>query len=63
MVDRFLGAFRATPDLLLVGVRIARASGDRFAEERYARRLRAEFPGFRQLRQLSQPPPRKGAEP
>lgn len=51
-LDRFIDAFRPTPDLLLLGVRIARAQGDRFAEERYARRLRVEFPESDQLRQL-----------
>ena len=51
-LDRFVDAFRPTPDLLLLGVRIARAQGDRMAEERYARRLRIEFPDSDQLRQL-----------
>lgn len=51
-LDRFLEAFRPTPDLLLLGVRIARAQNDRSAEERYARRLRVEFPDSDQMRQL-----------
>ncbi|HVO47681.1 MAG TPA: type IV pilus biogenesis/stability protein PilW [Steroidobacteraceae bacterium] len=52
-VDRFLGAFDATPDLLLLGVRIAQKQGDRLAEERYARRLRMDFPGSDQARALA----------
>jgi type IV pilus assembly protein PilF len=52
LVDRFLAANKATPDLLLLGARLARAQGDRLAEERYGRRLRLEFPDAAQLRQL-----------
>lgn len=51
-LDRFLDTYRPTPDLLLLGVRIARAQNDRMAEERYARRLRVEFPDSDQLREL-----------
>lgn len=53
VVDRFLGAFDATPDLLLVGVRITQKQGDRRAEERFARRLRLDFPGSDQARVLA----------
>ncbi len=52
-VDGFIGAFEATPDLLLIGVRIARKQGDRLAEERFARRLRMDFPGSEQARALA----------
>lgn len=52
-VDGYLGAFRATPDLLLLGVRVTRALGDRLASERYARRLRTDFPESQQTRALS----------
>jgi len=51
-IDRFLTAFRPTPDLLLLAVKIARAQHDRGAEERFARRLRVEFPDSDQMRQL-----------
>ena len=51
-LDRFLDTYRPTPELLLLGVRIARAQNDRMAEERYARRLRIEFPDSDQLREL-----------
>ena len=56
-VDRFLTAFRPTPELLLLAVKIARAQNDRGAEERFARRLRVEFPDSDQMRQL--PPLRR----
>jgi type IV pilus assembly protein PilF len=53
IVDRFLETQRPTADLLLLGVRIARAQGDRLAEERFARRLRVEFPDAPQTRSLA----------
>lgn len=53
-VDRFLGAFDATPDLLLIGVRITQKQGDRLAEERFARKLRLDFPGSEQARVLAE---------
>jgi len=52
-VDEYLAAFEATPDLLLLGARAATALGDRLAAEKYARRLRLEFPDSRQQRELS----------
>lgn len=51
-LDRFVDTFRPTPELLLLGVRIARAQRDQAAEERYGRRLRVEFPDSDQARQL-----------
>jgi type IV pilus assembly protein PilF len=51
-VDTYLGAFSATPDLLLLGVRVTNALGDRLAAERYARRLRVDFPDAQQNREL-----------
>jgi type IV pilus assembly protein PilF len=53
-LDRFLGTFKPTPDLLLLGVRVARATGDRLGEERYARTLRVEFPQSEQVRALAE---------
>jgi len=52
-IDTFIGAFDATPDLLLLGVRTARAQGDRLAYERFARRLRLDFPSSAQTRALA----------
>jgi type IV pilus assembly protein PilF len=54
-VDKYLASYDATADLLLVGAKIARAVGDRVAEDKYTRRLRVEFPGSQQLRALSDP--------
>lgn len=51
-VDQYLAAFNATPDLLLLGVRAAHTLGDRLAAERYARRLRVEFPDSAQVRAI-----------
>jgi type IV pilus assembly protein PilF len=52
-VDSFVSSFEATPDLLLLGVRIARKQGDRLAEERFARKLRLDFPSSDQARTLA----------
>jgi type IV pilus assembly protein PilF len=51
-LDRYLASNEATADLLLLGVRMSRAQGDRMAEEKYTRRLRIEFAGSEQLRSL-----------
>lgn len=53
-VDQFLAAFPATPDLLLLAVRISRSLGDRVAEARYARKLRLDFPGSDAARALAE---------
>ncbi len=52
-VDHFLEAFRATPELLLLRVHIARATGDRLNEEKFSRRLRIDFPDSDQARALA----------
>jgi type IV pilus assembly protein PilF len=51
-LDRYLESYEATADLLLLGVRMSRALGDRMGEEKYIRRLRVEFAGSEQLRSL-----------
>jgi len=53
-LDRYLGTFEATPDLLLLGVRVARKQGDRVAAERFARKLRVDFPSSDQARTLAE---------
>ncbi len=53
-LDRYLGFFNATPDLLLVGVRITRAQGDRLAAEKLSRKLRVDFPDSDQARRLTE---------
>ena len=54
LVDKYLGLYDATPDLLLTAVRLTRAQGDRVAEDKYTRRLRVEFPNSQQFRQLTE---------
>ena len=53
-LDRYLGAFDSTPDILLIGVRVTRAQGDRLAAEKMSRRLRVDFPGSDQARALTE---------
>ena len=52
-IDAFIGSYEATADLLLLGVRVARAQGDRVGAQRYARRLQLDFPGTDQARALA----------
>ena len=53
-IDAFIGSYEATADLLLLGVRVARAQGDRLGAQRYARRLQLDFPGTDQARALAE---------
>jgi type IV pilus assembly protein PilF len=53
-VERFLSSFEATPDLLLLGVRITSKQGDRLAQEKLARRLRMDYPSSDQARALAE---------
>ena len=53
-VDAFVGRYTATPEMLMLGLKVARAQGDRLAAERYARRLRVDFPDSEQARSLSE---------
>ena len=57
-IDRFLGQYNPTPDLLLLGVRAARTLGDARGVAQYARTLRADFPDSDQTRSLGADPPR-----
>lgn len=52
-IDAYLGSFEETPDLLLLGVRVARAQGDKMAAQRYARKLQLDFPTSDQTRALA----------
>ncbi len=54
LVDKYLGTFDATPDLLVTAVRVTRAQGDQVGEAKYMRRLRVEFPNSQQFRSLSE---------
>jgi type IV pilus assembly protein PilF len=53
-VDRFCASYEPTADLLLLGVRITRKQGDRMAEEKFARKLRMDFPSSDQTRALAE---------
>jgi type IV pilus assembly protein PilF len=52
-IDTFVGTYDATPDLLLLGVRVTRAQHDPVAAQRYSRRLQLDFPGSQQARALA----------
>jgi type IV pilus assembly protein PilF len=52
-IDGYIGNYVETPDLLLLGVRVARAQGDVVAAQRYARRLQLDYPGSDQARALA----------
>jgi len=53
-LDLYMSTFNETADLLLLGVRIARAQGDVVGAQRYARRLQQDFPGSDQVRALAE---------
>jgi type IV pilus assembly protein PilF len=52
-VDSYLNAFDETPDLLLLGVRVARAQNDRVGVALYSRKLRLDFPSSTQAKALA----------
>ena len=53
-VDQFVSSYEPTADLLLIGVQVARKQGDRVAEEKFARKLRMDFPSSDQTRALAE---------
>jgi len=53
-VDQYLNAFDETPDLLLLGVRIAKAQNDRVGIILYSRKLRLDFPASDQAKALAE---------
>jgi type IV pilus assembly protein PilF len=55
-IDRYIGTYSATPDLLQLGIRVAHALGDPVAQQNYERRLRADFPDSSEARALSANP-------
>ncbi|MCB1623193.1 MAG: type IV pilus biogenesis/stability protein PilW [Pseudomonadales bacterium] len=59
-VDRYLANFTATPELLFLGVRASRVTGDIRAEERFARRLKVDFPDSAPARALATLPRNPG---
>lgn len=59
-LEFFLNNNPATPDLLLLGWRIARAQNDTASAARYAQRLAKEFPGSDQARAIGAATPNPG---
>jgi type IV pilus assembly protein PilF len=52
-IDGYISTYDATPDLLLLGVRVARAQRDAVAAQRYSRRLLLDYPSSEQARALA----------
>ena len=52
-IDGYVTTYDATPDLLLLGVRVTRAQGDALAAQKYSRRLLLDYPGSDQARALA----------
>jgi len=52
VVDTYINAFKANPEVLLAAVSVARAANDKMAEEKHSRALRLEFPDSAQTRAL-----------
>ncbi|GEM_PF-169347 len=52
-IDRYIETYTATPDLLLLGVRVCRALHDPVGEQRYEQRLRVDFPNSPQTQALA----------
>lgn len=59
-IDRYVETYQATPDLLVLGMRISRALHDPFGEHRYEQRLRTDFPESPQTHALTQASPGAG---
>jgi Tfp pilus assembly protein PilF len=53
LIDAYLAHFGDNPDLLLLGVRVARAQKDQLGAQRYARKLQLNYPGTDQQRALA----------
>jgi len=53
-IDTYLASNQATPDLLLLAVKVTRAQGDKLDAELYARRLQLDFPDSAQARALAE---------
>ena len=53
LIDAYLTNFGDNPDLLLLGVRVARAQKDQIGAQRYARKLQMNYPGTDQQRALA----------
>jgi len=56
LVQKFIGQYAATPELLLVGLRAARTLSDASSAAQFTKILRADFPNSEQARSLSADP-------
>lgn len=52
-IDRYIEVYTATPDLLMLGVRISKALHDPRGQQRYEQRLRVDFPNSPQTQALT----------
>ncbi|MGH8217467.1 MAG: type IV pilus biogenesis/stability protein PilW [Steroidobacteraceae bacterium] len=59
-IDRYIQLYTATPDLLLLGVRISKALHDPVGRQRYEQRLRVDFPDSPQTQALAASGPNRG---
>ncbi len=59
-VDHYIRHYTETPELLALGVRIARKQDDPVGEEHYKQRLRVDFPNSPEARALASPDPAPG---
>lgn len=59
-IDRYIETYTATPDLLLLGVRISNALHDPIGRQRYEQRLRVDFPNSPQAQALAGSSPNPG---
>jgi len=53
LLDAYMQNFNENPDMLLLGVRVARAQKDTVGAQRYARKLQMNFPGSDQAKALA----------
>jgi type IV pilus assembly protein PilF len=51
-INHYIETYTATPDLLLLGVRVSKALHDPFGQQRYEQRLRVDFPNSPQTQAL-----------
>ncbi|HEY2590292.1 MAG TPA: type IV pilus biogenesis/stability protein PilW [Steroidobacteraceae bacterium] len=52
-INHYIETYTATPDLLLLGVRVSKALHDPFGQQRYEQRLRVDFPNSPQTQALA----------
>ncbi len=53
LINHYVETYTATPELLLLGVRVSKALHDPFGQQRYEQRLRVDFPNSPQTQALA----------